>query len=165
MPSIGQRVASGRRVTSVPSDRPRRLSKRRAPATETRTSPSSRQIATVVVVDDDSSVLPALARLIRAAGFAVRTFDRPSALLASEVPKTNACMLVDLHLPEMNGVELCKALGESGRGLPAIMITGRSDAETRRLLEHADSVATLSKPVDEQVLLAAIKRALACSTG
>ena len=88
----------------------------------------------MLVVDDDRSVLPALARLIRAAGFKVRSFDRPSALLASEMPKTNACMLIDVHLPEMNGIELCEVLAQSGRGLPAIIITGRNDAETRRLI-------------------------------
>jgi FixJ family two-component response regulator len=88
-------------------------------------------------VDDDPSVLPALARLIRAAGLKVATFDRPSALLASEVPATNACMLVDVHLPEMSGIQLCEALVRSGRGLPAIIITGRNDVETRRVIARA----------------------------
>jgi FixJ family two-component response regulator len=74
----------------------------------------------VLVLDDDPSVLPALARLVRSAGFKVSTFDRPSALLASQIPKANACMLVDVHLPEMNGIELCKRLAESERGLPVI---------------------------------------------
>jgi FixJ family two-component response regulator len=119
----------------------------------------------VLVVDDDPSVLPALARLIRAIGLTVETFDRPSALLASKMPKSNACMLIDLYLPEMNGIELCNALAESGCDLPAIIITGRGDAETLRMLEHASSVATLAKPVDEQVLLEAITRALELSRG
>src|SRR5215469_1406686 len=69
--------------------------------------------ATVLVVDDDPSVLQALARLMRADGFRVRTFDRPGALLASEMPTINACMLVDVHLPEMNGFQLCKTLAQS----------------------------------------------------
>ncbi len=115
------------------------------------------------MVDDDPSILPALARLVRAAGFSVRTFDRPSAILASETPTTNACMLIDVHLPEMNGIELYKALAQSGRGLPAIMITGRTDAETRRLIEQAHPVAALLKPIDEQVLLEALEHALAIS--
>jgi len=119
--------------------------------------------ATVLVVDDDPSVLPALARLIRAAGFQVRTFDRPGALLASEMPTTNACMLVDMHLPEMNGFQLCKTLAESGRGLPAIMITGRDDAETRRMIEQARPLAALFKPIGEGTLLEAVARGLALS--
>ena len=52
--------------------------------------------ATILVVDDDPSVLSAFTRLIRAAGFQVKAFDRPSALRASEVPKTKACMIVDV---------------------------------------------------------------------
>lgn len=163
MPSVAQRIASGERKRASPAEWSRRSSKRSMRVARKRASSASRQSSTVLVVDDDPSVLAALARLIRAAGFAVRTFDRPRALLASEMPKTDACMLIDVHLPEMSGLELCNALAASGRGLPAIMITGRTDDETRRLLEHADSVATLSKPVDEQVLFAAIGRALELS--
>ncbi len=155
-------LSIARRVTSRPiqqTSRPRR------PSTRAKFSLPIEKEATVLVVDDDPSVLPALARLIRAAGFRVRTFDRPSSLLASEMPKANACMLVDVHLPEMNGVELCEALAESGRGLPAILITGRTDAETRRLLERAHPIAALFKPVDERLLLEAVARALALSKG
>jgi FixJ family two-component response regulator len=120
---------------------------------------------TVLIVDDDPSVLPALARLIRSTGLKVSTFDRPSALLASEVPATNACMLVDVHLPEMNGIQLCETLMQSGRGLPAIIITGRDDAETRRLIAQAHPVAALFKPIDGRTLLEAIYRALDLSKG
>ena len=72
------------------------------------------EAATVVVVDDDPSVLRALSRLIRSQGFRVLSFDRPSVLLASTIPKTNACMVVDINLPEMSGTELCSALAASG---------------------------------------------------
>ena len=116
--------------------------------------------ATVLVVDDDPSVLNALARLIRALGFKVATFDRPTALLASVIPAGNACLVVDINLPEMNGIELCRALAESGHKLPAILITGRSDGATRRLVEHAQFVAILYKPIDESPLLDAITRAV-----
>ncbi len=162
---IGQRLAFGSSATSSTKRRSRQSSRRATLRAGSRSSSASHENATVLVVDDDPSILSALARLLRSAGFKVRTFDRPSALLASETPKTNTCMLIDLHLPEMNGVELCKALAESGRDLPAIMITGRTDAVTKQLLEQADSVATLSKPVDEQVLLDAIARALELSKG
>jgi FixJ family two-component response regulator len=74
-------------------------------------------------------------------------------------------MLVDVHLPEMNGIELCETLARSGRSLPAIIITGRNDAETRRVIVRAHPVATLFKPIDERTLLDAIDRALDLSKG
>jgi FixJ family two-component response regulator len=124
--------------------------------------PSGKQkdIYTVLVVDDDPSMLRALRRLIRAAGFDVLTFDGPRALLASEIPTVGACLLLDVHLPEMNGIELYEALIGSGYKLPVIMITGQDDAETRRLLQHIEAVAVLSKPVEEALLLDAISSAL-----
>jgi CheY-like chemotaxis protein len=121
------------------------------------------QASSVVVVDDDPYVLRALSRLVRAAGFRVLAFDRPSALLASKLPRANACMLVDLNLPEMNGSDLCSLLAASGRDLPAILITGRNDYATRRLIAKEQFIEILFKPVDEQVLLDAIARALAYS--
>jgi FixJ family two-component response regulator len=108
------------------------------------------EAATVVVVNDDPSVLRALSRLIQAAGFRVLTFDRPSALLASAIPRANACMVVDINRPEMSGSELCSVLAASGHGLPAILITGRNDLATQRLIAKAQVVASLFKPVDER---------------
>jgi len=118
---------------------------------------------TVLLVDDDLSVLRAVARLIRSAGLRVLTFDRPSTLLASPTPKTNACMLVDLNLPEMNGCELCKTLALSGRWVPAILMTGRNDSTTRKLIHQAHPVVALFKPFDERTLLEAIRDALRLS--
>jgi CheY-like chemotaxis protein len=123
------------------------------------------EAATVVVVDDDLSVLRALSRLIKAAGFRVLTFDRPSALLASAIPRANACMVVDMNLLEMSGSELCSVLAASGRGLPAILITGRNGLATQRLIAKVQVVASLFKPVDEGALFDAIARALALSNG
>ena len=118
----------------------------------------------VVVVDDDPSVLRSLRRLVSASGFEVKTFGRPSELLASEIPRTNACMVVDIDMPEMNGIEMCEVLKGLGRGLPTILITGRTDAKTRSLAAQSDAVAVLFKPFDEEPLLEALGRALALST-
>jgi len=71
--------------------------------------------------------------------------------------------VVDLNLPEMNGSELCSALVASGRGLPTVLITGRNDSATQRLIEKAHPVAALFKPVEERALFDAIARALALS--
>jgi FixJ family two-component response regulator len=149
--------------TRVTPARPKREPK--GGCTPLRPTHSSRrgQASSVVVVDDDPYVLRALSRLVRAAGFRVLAFDRPSALLASKLPGANACMLVDLNLPEMNGSDLCSLLAASGCDLPAILITGRDDYTTRRFIARAQFMEALFKPVDEQVLLGAIARALAHS--
>jgi FixJ family two-component response regulator len=117
----------------------------------------------VLVVDDDASILRSLKRLVSASGFEVKTFGKPSELLASEVPKSNACMVVDIDLPEMNGIEMYEVLKGSGRGLPTILITGRTDVRTRSLAAQSDAIAVLFKPFDEEPLLDAIARALALS--
>src|SRR4051812_17454033 len=96
--------------------------------------------AVVLVVDDDASVRRAVGRLLRSAGFNARTFARPALLLAAEVPQTNACLLLDVHLPEMNGVELHERLVGAGCRLPVVMITGRYDAPTRVLLQRVKAV-------------------------
>jgi CheY-like chemotaxis protein len=119
---------------------------------------------TVLVVDDDPSVLRSLNRLISASGFTVKVFAKPSELMASEIPTSNACMVVDVDMPEMTGIEMCQVLKRSGRGLPAILITGRTDARTRLKAAQSDAVAVLFKPFDKDPLLEAIGRALALST-
>lgn len=119
---------------------------------------------TVLVVDDDPSVLRALNRLISASGFAVKMFAKPSELMASEIPTSNACMVVDVDMPEMTGIEMCDVLKGSGRGLPAILITGRTDTRTRLQAAQSNAVAVLFKPFNAEPLLDAIGRALALST-
>lgn len=119
---------------------------------------------TVLVIDDDPSVLRSLNRLISASGFAVKMFAKPSELMASEIPTSDACMVVDIDMPEMTGIEMCEVLKGSGRGLPAILITGRTDARTRSQAAQANAVAVLFKPFDKAPLLDAIGRALALST-
>jgi FixJ family two-component response regulator len=154
--SLARKEAVGRRERTSTSAKSK---VRETKAIDTMISP-----ATVLVVDDDPSVLRSLRRLVSASGFHVKTFGKPSELLASETPKSNACMVVDVDMPEMTGIEMCEVLKRSGRGLPAILITGRTDARTRSLAAQSDAVAVLFKPFDEEPLLDAIGRALALST-
>jgi|SRR6516164_6772780 FixJ family two-component response regulator len=116
---------------------------------------------TVIIVDDDTSMLRAIARLVRADGFEVLTFDRPSLLLAADIPKYNACLVLDVNLPEMDGAELYQTLTAAGCRLPVIMITGRNDSKTRRLIERVKTVGVLFKPFDDTAFLEVISRALA----
>jgi len=69
-------------------------------------------------------------------------------------------MVVDIDLPEMTGIEMREVLQDSGRGLPCILITGRTDARTRSLAAQSDAVAVLFKPFEEEPLLDAIARAI-----
>jgi FixJ family two-component response regulator len=120
--------------------------------------------ATVLVVDDDPSVLSSLKRLLSASGFEAKAFAKPSELIASETPTSNACMVVDIDLPEMTGVAMSESLNALGRGLPTILITGRTEPRIRALAEKSDAVALLFKPFEEELLLDAIRRALASSS-
>jgi two-component system, LuxR family, response regulator FixJ len=113
-----------------------------------------------VIIDDDLSVLRSLRRLIGAAGYDVKTFDRPSELLRSELPTSNACLVVDIHLPEMSGIELCENLAVAGRLLPVVLITGQLDEVTAENIRRARAVAALLKPCRRDVLLDAIGKAL-----
>jgi len=121
---------------------------------------ATRKPIIIIVIDDDPSILRALRRLVSGAGFEVWTFDRPSALLKSDLPKTGACLIVDIDLPEMNGVELCATLAASGCKLPVILITAHTDDETRRLADGAHPVALLIKPFGRDLLVNSIQRAL-----
>ena len=85
-------------------------------------------------------------------------------MLASETPRTNACMLVDIDMPKMNGIEMCEVLKGSGRCLPTILITGRTDSRTHLMASQADAVAVLFKPFDKAPLLDAISRAISLSS-
>lgn len=114
----------------------------------------------VIVIDDDPSMLRALRRFVSGAGFEVRTFDRPSTILKSDLPKAGGCLVVDIDLPEMNGVELCATLAASGCRLPVILITAHTDDETRRMADDAHPVALLIKPFRRELLMRSIQNAL-----
>jgi FixJ family two-component response regulator len=119
-----------------------------------------KEIRTVVIVEDDSSVLRSLEKLIRAGGFDVRVFDSPKALLQSDFPRSSTCMIIDLYLPEMDGIELCSVLAARGLTVPAILMTARTeDAATDHLLRKAEAVAILYKPFDAESLFAALSLA------
>ena len=119
--------------------------------------------AIVLVVDDDPSVCSSLKRLLSVCGFDVETFATPTELLASAIPSSNACMVVDIGLPEMSGIEMCERLKRSGRALPTILISGGADLITVALSQQSDAIAVLLKPFDEAPLLEALERAVTLS--
>ena len=117
----------------------------------------------VFIVDDDASVRKALGRLIRAAGYDVELFCCPSEYLAREVATPPACLLLDVRMPGMTGIELQQRIGGTPRDLPIVFITGHGDEAVREKTLAAGAVDVLYKPVDDQVLLAAIEQALSRS--
>ena len=114
----------------------------------------------MIVVDDDTSIRRALRRQLQILGFSVLDFQSAEEFLASEFPVGEACLLLDVYMPGMSGIELCRSLAASGRILPTVLISGRDDEQTRQMMRKANPVASLLKPFDEKKLLSAIRKAL-----
>jgi RNA polymerase sigma factor (sigma-70 family) len=114
----------------------------------------------VFVIDDDPNLCRALARLIRAAGYDVEAFGAPDEFLARAVHEGPACLVLDLRLPRMTGLDLQEELERAGRALPIVFISGRADVPASVKAMKAGAVDFLSKPVDEEELLGSITDAL-----
>jgi FixJ family two-component response regulator len=117
-------------------------------------------VSKVYVVDDDPEVLQATERLLEAAGMTVAAFQSPRAFLAAYDEPGGGCLLLDLAMPELSGVEVQRALAERGKLLPVVFLTGRGDIRTCAEAMKNGAVDFLTKPVDDADLLAAVGRAL-----
>jgi FixJ family two-component response regulator len=117
---------------------------------------------TVFLVDDDSSVRKALARLIRAAGYEIQTFASAQEFFQSN-PETAgvSCLVLDVRMPGLNGLELQRALQAANVAIPIIFITGHGDIPMSVQAMKDGAVDFLPKPIREQALLPAIEQALA----
>ncbi len=119
------------------------------------------QAATAItVIDDDASVRRALQRLLRSAGFMVVTFATAREFLDADHWARTACLVLDIHLPGMSGVELQEHLAVSGVPIPIVCITAHDDVSTRERVHRAGAVAYLRKPFDQGTLIEAISRAI-----
>jgi FixJ family two-component response regulator len=116
----------------------------------------------VLVVDDDDSLRRALVRTIRLAGCTVEAFPSAEDLLAQQPPSRGSCLVLDLDLPGMNGIDLKHALVKGGRDMPTILITALGEEEVRGARAVLQPVAVLHKPFGKDELLEAI--GLACGT-
>jgi FixJ family two-component response regulator len=113
----------------------------------------------VFVVDDDPSVLKALARLLRAAGFEVSCFTSPREFLAQHESSMPGCVVLDVAMPGLSGIELQKALATAGCERPIVFITGRGNIPTSVQAMKAGAIDFLTKPFDDEDLLAAVRAA------
>ena len=114
----------------------------------------------VRVVDDDASVLKSLDRMLRAAGFSVQTFPSPQAFLQQHDGATPGCLLLDLSMPGLDGLQLQEALAQTGDPCPVIFITGHGDVPSTVRAMKAGAVDFLTKPFEREQLLAAVRIAI-----
>jgi len=114
----------------------------------------------VYVIDDDASLLRALRRLLGAGGFRVCTFSSAEEFLESTKAATPGCLVLDVHLGGLSGLDLQERLVAAGRRIPVVFITAHDDAVTRERARRAGAVDYLPKPFNDESLIAGIKRAL-----
>ena len=119
------------------------------------------QPTVVIVVDDNSDFLKSVARLLTVHGFAVRTFISAEALLDNSDAQTAICLLLDIHLGGISGIDLQRRLAASGSKCPVIFMTANDDSATRKAAADAGCIAYLRKPFAPQLLLDALSRAAA----
>ena len=114
----------------------------------------------VSVVDDDVLVLKSLGRLFEAHGFSVRMFPSPQEFLQGESRPGPGCIVMDLSMPGLNGLELQQALAAAADSRPVIFISGYGSVPSSVQAMKAGAVDFLTKPLDEQKLLGAVRVAL-----
>ena len=114
----------------------------------------------VFLIDDDAAVLTALSRLLREAGFDVEAFQSPSEFLLHDDASTPGCAVLDVALGDWNGLEVQSALANKGDARPIIFITGQGDIATSVQAMKAGAVDFLTKPVRDEDLIEAVRRAL-----
>jgi FixJ family two-component response regulator len=114
----------------------------------------------MAVIDDDASVLKALARLLRASGYEVEAFASGTEFLESIDKGIPDCLVLDMHMPSVTGLDVQAALRARGVNVPIIFITAYDDKGLRDRAMEQGAVAFLRKPLTEQSLLAVIETAV-----
>ncbi len=113
----------------------------------------------VHVVDDEEPVRKSLAFLLTMSGFTVRVHESATHFLDAAPTVVKACLVTDLRMPDMSGVDLLERLGTMGANIPAIVITGHGDVPMAVAAMKAGAVDFIEKPFEDEVLIEAIKRA------
>ncbi|KPH64082.1 response regulator [Novosphingobium sp. ST904] len=118
------------------------------------------QTHVVAILDDDAPVREALAELLEVAGIAAQTFDSPKAFLSVYDLSRFACVITDVKMPGISGIELLEHLRALHDDVPVIVITSATDPHTRRRAFRAGAFSILAKPIAGQLLLADLKSAM-----
>ena len=116
---------------------------------------------TVFIVDDDDAIRDSLQILLECAGFQAESFSTPLAFLDSDAPSRPGCLLVDVRMPQMSGLEVQERLARDGRAIPVVVMTGHGDVPLAVRAMKAGAVDFVEKPFEEESLLAAVRSALA----
>lgn len=119
----------------------------------------------VHVIDDDADVRESLAFLLGTAGLTVRVHESANAFLAVLPEVTEGCIVTDVRMPGIDGIELQRRLAAAGNGLPVIVITGHGDIALAVEAMKAGAMDFIEKPFDDDVLIAAIRTALSRRAG
>ncbi|WP_397448096.1 response regulator transcription factor [Pseudomonas sp. NA-150] len=114
----------------------------------------------ISIVDDEESVRVAIDSLVRSLGYESCIFSSAEAFLASEQLSTSACLITDVQMPGMNGLELQRVIVKSGRKLPIIFMTAFPEAGIKARAEQEGASGFLSKPFDGQTMINCIEQAL-----
>ncbi|WDQ18874.1 response regulator transcription factor [Rhodopirellula sp. P2] len=115
---------------------------------------------TIAVIDDDESIRTALRRLLQISGYSVMTFASAEAFLQETVTKDPDCLLLDIRLGGMTGLQLQQTLLKAERSIPTLFLTSHQDNSSRRTAMQAGAFDVLRKPIDAEVLLDSIRQAL-----
>lgn len=116
--------------------------------------------ATVHIVDDDLAVRQSLAFLLATAGIGVRLYDSAAGLLNSLAVASSGCVVTDVRMPEIGGLELLRRLKAAGSSLPVIVMTGHGDVALAVEAMKAGAVDFIEKPFDDELFLQAVKSSL-----
>ena len=121
---------------------------------------AERRTQVVCVVDDDESLRRSVRNLLSSVGFRVETFASAEEFLESTHRGNTGCLVLDLRMAGMNGLDLLRHLGAMGSRIPVIILTAHGDEEARRRSLEAGAVAFLGKPFRGDALLDAVKTAM-----
>lgn len=118
------------------------------------------------MIDDDEAVRDSLRALLESAQLAVETYGSGREFLDAQSDQPNGCVVLDLDLPNMNGLEVVEAISARGINMPIIVMTGRADKRTQQRSLQSGALTLIEKPMSDRVLLQAIEQALAqCHEG